>query len=272
MEEAANFTRYLIAYQSDGLRITGMMNRPRGDGPFPVVILNHGYYPLDVYQTGNGSKTAADYLANRGFLAIAPDLRSHAGSDDALNLYRADHADRRAEPDPAGAAAARGPARQGRDLGPQQRRRDHRQGDRRQRPDRGGGDLFAGLVEYRRGLPVSGRAAARPRRPAARPAQRRARPAHGRVPGAARARPRPLRAALAAELPEYVDTPVQIHWGSNDETVPYKWPGDLLDGLRAAGKDVEYFEYEGQPHSFTGASNQLYLRRIAEFYAQKLGQ
>jgi hypothetical protein len=22
----------------------GMMNRPHGDGPFPVVILNHGYY------------------------------------------------------------------------------------------------------------------------------------------------------------------------------------------------------------------------------------
>ena len=38
----------------------GMLNRPKGDGPFPVVILNHGYYPLDVYQTGNGSKLAAD--------------------------------------------------------------------------------------------------------------------------------------------------------------------------------------------------------------------
>src|SRR6266487_6907211 len=46
MEETRNFTRYLIAYRSDGLRITGMMNRPTGAGPFPVVILNHGYYPL----------------------------------------------------------------------------------------------------------------------------------------------------------------------------------------------------------------------------------
>jgi dipeptidyl aminopeptidase/acylaminoacyl peptidase len=63
---------------------------------------------------------------------------------------------------------------------------------------------------------------------------------------------------------------VQIHWGTADETVPYKWPGDLLAGLQAAGKPVEYFEYEGQPHSFTGAANQLYLRRIAEFFADHL--
>jgi dipeptidyl aminopeptidase/acylaminoacyl peptidase len=91
MEEMRNFTRYLIAYPSDGLRITGLMNLPRGDGPFPVVILNHGYYPLDVYQTGNGSKLAADYLANRGFLTLSPDFRSHAGSDNAPNMFRAGH-------------------------------------------------------------------------------------------------------------------------------------------------------------------------------------
>src|SRR5262249_5612722 len=91
LEETAKFTRYLIAYPSDGSRLSGMLHRPKGDGPFPVVILNHGYYPLDVYQTGNGSRVAADYLAARGFLTLAPDFRSHAGSDDAPNLFRAGH-------------------------------------------------------------------------------------------------------------------------------------------------------------------------------------
>jgi dipeptidyl aminopeptidase/acylaminoacyl peptidase len=68
----------------------------------------------------------------------------------------------------------------------------------------------------------------------------------------------------------YVQAPVQIHWGTADEIVPFNWPGDLLAGLQAAGKPVEYFEYPGQPHSFQGEANQLYLSRIAEFYAQAL--
>jgi uncharacterized protein len=272
MEEAASFTRYLIAYQSDGLRITGMLNRPHGDGPFPVVILNHGYYPLDVYQTGNGSKTAADYLANRGFLAIAPDFRSHAGSDDALNLYRAGHvidvlnliplAQQLPEAQPGkvgiwghsnggaitakvitvsdqiAAAVIYAPASSNivEDYQFRVERRRAREG---QPPGRRTGVLDLPTVEF----PVP--------------------PAQG---------PDLYERLSPLNYLEYVSAPVQIHWGSLDETVPYKWPGDLLDGLRAAGKDVEYFEYEGQPHSFTGASNQLYLRRIAEFFGQELGQ
>jgi hypothetical protein len=36
------------------------------------------------------------------------------------------------------------------------------------------------------------------------------------------------------------------------------------------GVQVEYFEYAGQPHSFTGAANQLYLKRTAEFFGKYL--
>jgi dipeptidyl aminopeptidase/acylaminoacyl peptidase len=130
LEEAQNFTRYLIAYPSDGLRVTGMLNRSRGDKPFRVIIL----------------------------APVTP--------DQAPDLYQR--------------------------LSP---------------------------------LPYL----------------------------------------------DLVQAPVQIHWGSNDEVVPCKWSGDLLAELQATGKQIEYFEYPGQPHSFQGASNQLYLRRIAEFYQQYLG-
>jgi dienelactone hydrolase len=270
MEQTANFTRYLIAYHSDGLRITGMMNRPHGDGPFPVVILNHGYYPLDVYQTGNGSKLAADYLANRGFLTLSPDFRSHAGSDDAPNLFRAGHvidalnliplAQKLPEAQPGkvgiwghsnggaitakvivvsdqiAAAVIYSPASSNitEDYQFRVERRRSRSG---QPPGRRTGVIDLPTIEF----PVT-------------PAQA------------------PDLYERLSPLPylKYVSAPVEIHWGSADETVPYKWPGDLLDGLRAAGKQVEYFEYEGQPHSFVGAPNQLYLRRIAEFFADHL--
>jgi len=69
-----------------------MLKRPKGNGLFPVMILNHGYYPLGVYQTGDRSKLAADYMAARGFLTLASNFGSHAGLDDSPNLFRAGYA------------------------------------------------------------------------------------------------------------------------------------------------------------------------------------
>jgi hypothetical protein len=37
------YTRYLISYPSDGLRITGILQIPAGQGPFPVIVMNHGF-------------------------------------------------------------------------------------------------------------------------------------------------------------------------------------------------------------------------------------
>lgn len=68
LEETPQFTRYLIAYPSDGLRITGYMNMPTGQGPFPAVILNHGYFAPSRYASGSGTQREADYLAGRARL------------------------------------------------------------------------------------------------------------------------------------------------------------------------------------------------------------
>lgn len=269
MEQTRNFTRYLIAYKSDGLRVTGMMNLPNGQGQFPVVILNHGYYPLDVYQTGNGSKLAADYLANRGFLTLSPDFRSHAGSDNAVNYFRAGHVIDTLNLIP---LAQKLPQAQPGKVGMW----GHSNGGAITAKALTISDQIAAAVIY---SPASsnivedyefrvGRARSR-----------------GGVPTG----PRAAIANVDTEFPvkpdeapdlykrlsplpylQYVTAPVQIHWGTADETVPGKWPGDLLDGLKAAGKQVEYFEYPGQPHSFTGAANQLYLQRIADFFKQHL--
>lgn len=44
-EERDAFTRYFIEYPSDGLTITGSLQMPRDEGPFPTIILLHGYWP-----------------------------------------------------------------------------------------------------------------------------------------------------------------------------------------------------------------------------------
>jgi len=51
------YTRHAVTYESGDLTITGIMNKPRGKGPFPVVVLAHGYIALHI------------------------DYRNHAGSD-----------------------------------------------------------------------------------------------------------------------------------------------------------------------------------------------
>ncbi|MEO7910377.1 MAG: alpha/beta fold hydrolase [Roseiflexaceae bacterium] len=268
LEETASFTRYLIAYPSDGLRITGMLNRPKGDGPFPVVILNHGYYPLDVYQTGNGSKLAADYLAARGFLTLAPDFRSHAGSDDAPNLFRAGHVIDTLNLIP---LAQKLPETQPGQVGMW----GHSNGGAITAKVLTISDQIAAAVIY---SPASSNIVedyefrvARSRARAGQPLPR------GGISTVTIEFPvTPEQAPDLYErlspLPnlEYVQAPIQIHWGTADETVPAKWPGDVLKGLQDAGKQVEYFEYAGQPHSFQGAANQLYLQRIAEFFGQYL--
>jgi len=81
------YKQVLIEYSSDGLKITGTMNIPRGLGPFPVVIMDHGYFKPTEYKTGDGTSRAADAFARNGYLTIAPDYRCYAGSQCGSNPF-----------------------------------------------------------------------------------------------------------------------------------------------------------------------------------------
>jgi dipeptidyl aminopeptidase/acylaminoacyl peptidase len=75
------YTQYYITYKSGKLTISGIMNVPKGKGPFPVIITNHGYINTKYYTTGRGLRREQDYLARRGYVVLHPDYRNHAGSD-----------------------------------------------------------------------------------------------------------------------------------------------------------------------------------------------
>lgn len=65
------------------LKLSGIMNIPIGDGPFPLLVLNHGYIDIRYYTNGRGLKREQDYFARNGFAVIHPDYRNHAFSDKA---------------------------------------------------------------------------------------------------------------------------------------------------------------------------------------------
>ena len=77
----STYTRHAITYKSGDLTISGIMNKPRGKGPFPVVVLAHGYIDPKVYVTGQGFRREQDWLARNGYVALHIDYRNHASSD-----------------------------------------------------------------------------------------------------------------------------------------------------------------------------------------------
>ena len=87
--EFETYTSYRITYRSGDLTISGVMNVPTGDGPFPAVVLNHGYVPPKAYVTGQGMERERHYLAREGFVVLHTDYRGHgAGSEDVSGLER----------------------------------------------------------------------------------------------------------------------------------------------------------------------------------------
>lgn len=86
--ETPNFTRYLIKYPSDGLIITGVLQIPKaGEAPYPVIVMNHGFFSRYIYKPGDGTDRAADFLNRRGYLTVSSDYRSWGGSDTGESLF-----------------------------------------------------------------------------------------------------------------------------------------------------------------------------------------
>lgn len=86
--ETDDFTAYLIDYPSDGLTITGVMQIPKeGRPPFPVIVMNHGFFARSVYSSGDGTDRAAEYFNRHGYLTISSDYRSWGESDVGPSLY-----------------------------------------------------------------------------------------------------------------------------------------------------------------------------------------
>jgi dienelactone hydrolase len=274
------YSQALIEYFSDDLKITGTMNVPRGIGPFPVVILDHGYFKPAEYKTGDGTSRAADAFARHGYLTIAPDYRCHAGSQcganpfyigyavDVLNLLAQIPSLPDADPARVGIW--------GHSMG-------------------GGVTLRALAITndikvaalygaltgddeihycWLNGCRVASAPTPAPLfRQAIQNAQDDAL-LYFPTPNASNDPMARLRGIFARSSPsrhlQYITTPLIIHHGEADDVVPLQWSLDLADALRARGKTTMLYTYPGEGHVFAGWGWQLFSARTLAFFDEFL--
>lgn len=260
------YTRYFVTYASGDLTISGILNIPVGDGPFPTLVLGHGYIDPAIYTNGRGMMREQDYLARAGYAVLHTDYRNHAASsddpdaelelrlgytEDVINAVLAIKASGHPHLDPERIGLM------GRSMG--------------------GGVTYNALVAAP-GLvdaavvyaPVSTSTAENFNR------WTRADPGADSVSdaiiaayGAPEANPEFWQEVSPVTYFDRVTEPILIQHGTADESCPIGWSQQTLAALEAAGADAELITYDGEPHAFEAAWP-LSMERTVAFFAEHL--
>jgi dipeptidyl aminopeptidase/acylaminoacyl peptidase len=260
------YKRYIITYRGDGLTISGVMNVPDGKGPFPVLVLNHGYIDPDTYFPGQGMPREHDYLARHGYVVLHTDYRGHASSDndknvdyelrlpyavDTINAVKAVKSSKLKflDKDRVGWL--------GRSMG-------------------GGVTLNAlvaqpGLVDAAVIYASVSSLAADNWKQFYRPSEDRSRTNRriARTYGLPDKSPEFWRAASPRPYFDRVTEPVLVHHGIQDDTCPIRWSEATVKALKAEGKNVTFVRYRGEGHTFE-RQWQRSIERTVSFFDKHL--
>ena len=256
----SGFTRNLVTYASDGLTIYGFMNTPTGPGPFPVIIVLHGYVEPSQYGILTYTTRYADALARAGYIVIHPNLRNFPPSDEGEDVFRTGMtadilnliAIVQTQGGQPGLLAAADPQRIG----------------------LWGHSLGGGLAL--RVITISPLIKATLLYAALSGDEQRnfdyVYRASGGRRGAVEYHTPPEMVHEISPLfhLERVQGAVSIHHGADDAGIPLFIAADLCERLQTLGKTVECFTYAGQGHIFAGRSDELLIQRSLDFFATYL--
>lgn len=239
------YTKHSVTYRSDELRVSGVLYTPKGKGPFPGVVLGHGYIDTRIYKNGQGMRREQDYLASRGFIVLHTDYRNHAFGDDDPESQLKFRMDYSTDVINAGLALKNSKIRtldkkkiayMGRSMG-------------------GGIGFNVAVATSARGIfssyvffaPTSANYVENFNK-------------WGRG-NADRANPIVRFVGLPEDNPGFwakispenywsqVSAPIMIHHGDRDKSCPVRWARAATKGLKAAGKDVTLHIYKGEGHN-----------------------
>jgi dipeptidyl aminopeptidase/acylaminoacyl peptidase len=267
INQTDDYTTRIVTYRSEKLTVSGVMLVPDGDGPFPVLVLNHGYIDPDSYFPGQGMPREHDYLARQNYVVFHIDYRGHASGDDdpdvdyelrlpyVVDTINAVYAVKRSE-------------------------LDFLDGDRVGWLGRSMGgnvtlnalvaqpDLVDAAVIY---ASTSSLAAQNWKRfyqdsDDRRSVNRKIARTYG-LPGDNRAF---WRAASPKTYFDRVSDPLLVHHGTADDTCPIEWSEDIVETLEDKDKDVTFHRYRGAGHTFEGSTWQRSIERTAGFFDEHL--
>ncbi len=268
-----NYDRYVASYQSEGLKIFGLLTIPRGERPesgWPIIVFNHGYIPPEVYRTTERYVAYQDAFSRNGYIVLKPDYRGHGESEGD------------------GSGGSRGPGYTIDVLNAVASLQRHPHAD----PERvgmwghsmGGGITLRAMVvseEIKAGVIWAGVVATYEEIFAARPTWVAGQPTGTPGPDDA-LDPGSAQEGLFAygtfdDNPEFwavidpvsflddLSGPVQLHHATGDQSVPVAWSETLYTRLQEAGQTAELHLYQGDDHNISANFGIAAQRSVAFF-------
>jgi dienelactone hydrolase len=90
-QPSADYVTEVVTIPSGGLKLRGLIGRPKGDGPFPAYIQNHG--SMTIEEAGRNPWTAitkeslSDTLVRNGYVVLLLARRGYKGSEGSASTY-----------------------------------------------------------------------------------------------------------------------------------------------------------------------------------------
>lgn len=260
LDPGSNYQRYIVSYQSDGLRIYALMTVPDGEKPatgWPAIVFNHGYIQPSQYRTTERYVAYQDALARAGYITFKSDYRGHGNSGgtpsghfapgytvDVLNAVGSLKKHPDADPNRIGMW--------GHSLG----------GEITLRAMVISQDITAGVIWAGTVAPPSeqfgmwgggGHGGSGPL---------------GQLTqqyGTPQENPAFWASLSATSYLSYLSGPIQLDHGEADGEVPLSWSQALFDQIVQAGKVAEFYTYPGSDHNISQGFD-LAMQRTIEFF------
>ena len=266
-----DYISQMFYFNVSGKKVSGLLNAPTKKGTYPIVVMFRGFVPKEAYATGIGTQRAGEIFAQNGFITLATDFLGYGKYDNPSG----NSIEERFQTYTTGLSLLSSLVNLNSGLDASY--------SGRIKADitkvgiwghSNGGQIALSVLEITgRNYPTVLWAPVSKPFPYSVLYYTDEFDDHGKA----------LRKAVANFENDYdielyspnnfyswINAPIQIHQGTVDDAVPFKWSDQLVEDLEKLKKDVTYFTYPGDDHNLLPNGWSTAAQRGLDFYKQKL--